>query len=604
MATKFKNNILLFFSLATIILVPTYLYKLNNRFFYIDDKVADYIPKLLDIARILKEGEFPLLSTNFMNGSIYAAEYAEGVFNPVVLLSALFFDSFNNLALGSCVLTICFLLIAFYGFYLLAIEIGIRKSWANIFGISVTLNCFFIYWYTSAWFNPVNGTSFLPYAIWSALVLKRNITTKTITFFTLSCYMVASAGWPPTLLILFGFLLLLLIDILVIQKDRIKFTLNLSIYSATALMCTIPVFPLFLSGEMFTRASNTANGSNFLVGSIQGLLMFAFPAFKDIMHIWGGYIKLPFNNYYTAWYALPLLTVLDFKAVKIWKKHTWILLLLTVVCGLAVLGPERIGSIRFPIRMLHYYHIFGLLLILSLAESYSLILTKKRILILLTLFGIQALFAFQINPENIKMILLYSSALLSLTFVTFHLLNKEDGMDIVAPLVLLGSIAVFVSIYRLDYHGRGADWNVPIIRSDYASLSTGAGYVLYNGGYLSSQEQHHEYRPSTVGLIWNDRTINGYSPLGNQFIREKFYIDDHGNISTCRMKRKGQEFFEIDPGTGLELLELMKVNRVISFKGQLGAGQWRRKNILSYFIIATSLITLGKYLGLIQILKL
>jgi hypothetical protein len=572
MTTRNKNLAITFFSLATIVLLPFCLYLQNNRFFYIDDKVADYIPKLLDIARILQSGEFPFLSTNLMNGGIYAAEFQEGIYNPVILLSALLLDSFNNLALGACVLTIFFLLVAFGGYYLLAVGFGIRRGWANIFALSVSLNCFLLYWYTSAWFNPVNGTAFLPYALWSSLILMRRVTLKTSFIFLLSCFMAVSAGWPSTLLVLAAFMVLMLGDILFIQKDRKKFIQNLLIYFGTALVCTIPVLPLLLSNGMFTRASVTQNLSNFLTGSLQGLVMFSFPAFKDFMHTWAGYKKLPFNTYYAAWYALPLLGFLDFKKINIWKKHIWLLLSLTITFGIATLGPEHMGPLRFPIRMLQYYHIFGILLILLLSETCGFSLTRQRLVLSLSFFAFQAILALQVNPENLNTISFYFAALVVLTIVTFFILKRKEGLEVSTPWVLIGTIALLVSIYAADYHGRGVDWNVPAVRSEYSSLGYAeGGYLLFNGGYLGSQKKHREFRPATTGLIWNDKIVNGYSPLGNKFFRQKISISDHGNITSWKMTRKGMEFFEVDPVTGLELLELMKVSRIISFKGKWGA---------------------------------
>ncbi len=110
------------------------------------------------------------------------------------------------------------------------------------------------------------------------------------------------------------------------------------------------------------------------------------------------------------------------------------------------------------------------------------------------------------------------------------------------------------------------------MRSEYSSLGkAGTGYVMFNGAYLNTQQEHQEFRPATTGLIWNDKIINGYSPLGNKLLRKKIVISDQGNIMSWMMKNKGREFFEVDETTGLELVELMKVNRIISLKGKWGA---------------------------------
>ena len=565
-----KAEILItFLSLLVIVIFPLYLYTLNDGFFYIDDKVADYIPKLLDIAQIIKGGEYPVITTNLLNGSVYSAEFQQGIFNPVILLSALLLDLFDNLALGACILTLLYLLIAFIGYFLLAVELGIAKLWANIYAISVVLNCYFIYWCASAWFNPVPAIAFFPYALWASLKLSKNINVKTSIGFLLACYLVVSSGWPLTIMVLVLFLLLMMLDIFFIKKNKKIFLYNIFIYIGIGLICSIPVLPLLLSYDMFTRVSTYGNSSNFLGGSLRGLLLFSFPHLKDFMHTWAGYQKLSFNTYYAAWYALPLLIFINFKSINIKKCYIWIFLILTGVFGIATLGPETLGPFRFPIRMLQYFHIFGLLLIALLVQLYGTVLTNKRKLLTLLIFVLQAILALQVNPEDHIKIIIYLIVLVVFTLVLFNRLKRQSGDDSVAIWTWLGTILLFFGIYSSDYNGRGADWHIPKVRSQYSSLNSGSGYVLFHGGYLNSEREHNEYRPATTGLIWNDKSINGYTPLGNKYFKKKIIITDHGNLSAERFASKGKELFEVDKITGLELLELMKVDKIISWKGEL-----------------------------------
>ena len=607
LATKRADNLITILSLLVIVLLPLYIYVLNNRFFYIDDKVADYIPKMLDIARILKGGEYPFLTTNLLNGSVYSAEFQQGIFNPVILLSALLLDFFDNLALGACILSLLYFLIAFRGYFLLAVELGVTKAWANIYALSVVLNCYFIYWCASAWFNPVPAIAFFPYALWASLKLSKNINVKTSIEFMFSCYLVVSSGWPTTLVVLAIFLLLMLLDMFFIKKNKKLLIYNLLIYIGTGLICSLPVLPLFLSYDMFSRGSTSGNLSNFLGGSLRGLLMFSFPYLKDFMHTWAGYKKLSFSTYYAAWYALPLLIFIDFKSILINKNYIWILLALTGIFGIATLGPETLGPFRFPIRMLQYFHIFGLLLVLLLVQLYGTVIDKKRKVLTISLFVTQSILALQVNPEDYVKIIFYLILLIVLTFIIFNYLNRQEKNQITAIWCLLGTILLIFCIYSDDYYGRGADWNVPKFRSQYSSLNSGNGYVLFHGGYLNSESEHNEYRPATTGLIWHDKSINGYTPLGNKFFRKKIIITDHGNISAGRFKNKGKEFFEVDKITGLELLELMKVDKIISWKGELE--DYIRKNASNKWVARERRITVefnhspSTYPGLISWLE-
>ena len=44
----------------------------NHRYFFIDDRMSETVPKLLDMGRLVRAGEAPWLTTSFFNGSGHA----------------------------------------------------------------------------------------------------------------------------------------------------------------------------------------------------------------------------------------------------------------------------------------------------------------------------------------------------------------------------------------------------------------------------------------------------------------------------------------------------------------------------------------------------
>lgn len=573
-------------AVLSVIGIPLYLYLQNRYFFFIDDKVDEYIPKLLDIARIIKSGDFPFLTTGFMNGSVYAAEFQEGIFNPIILASSLFLDSFDNLALGACWLAIFYSMISFAGFLQLAKKFGVTLCWSVVYALSMVFNCFVVYWYMTAWFNPIQGMAFLPYTLNFALAMGRKITLGRTVMFAVSAFLTVSAGWPMTILIMCLFLVFTLIDCLFFKKNTCCFCKMIGIYFGTALLCSVPVLPLVMSSEMFTRMSGLWNKANFLVGSLRGLLMFSFPYFRDFMHTWDGYAKLPFSNYYAAWYLLPLLVFMKYERISLKKSYLWLLATMTVFSGFATLGPEQLGSIRFPIRMLQYYHMFGTLFILLLVQKSGLICTKLRLWLLFVLIITQSALAWQTTPGKVDAIFGYAIIVTMLSALVYRILTCKGKVTYSAPFVLVGTLVLLLMLYRGNHYGRGYSRNIPVDRSSCTSLAEYGDYILFNGVGIDRQKKFMEFRPTTTGLLCEERQINGYSPLGNKRLRSRIPIDDHGYIDTSRMPGKGKELFAIDRETGKELLELMRVEKIISlnrgrekhFFGRLGGSNWENSS--------------------------
>ena len=158
-----KRNSLLFLllSILTPLLFSLYIYTINPRFYFIDDKVSEAIPKFYDMGRILRQGEFPSLTTHIVNGSAYALEYQYGVFNPVQILTCYLLPSFTNHELGAWFLAAVYLMLTGAGGFILGKNMGLNNIRALLLSTLISLNYNGLYWNASAWHDALMGSTWV-----------------------------------------------------------------------------------------------------------------------------------------------------------------------------------------------------------------------------------------------------------------------------------------------------------------------------------------------------------------------------------------------------------------------------------------------------------
>lgn len=556
-----------FLSLLTPFLFSLFILLRRSRYFFVDDKISDAIPKAFDIGRILRQGEIPWLSTNIMNGGAYAIEYQYAVFNPVRLLIDFTLPSFDNYAVAAWFVAVVYLVLVGGAGFILGRNLGLRNSEALTLSTVIALGFYSIYWNASSWLVTFAGFCWLVYgfAFLAGIAHGDKVRLNLIALF-LTYYLCLTAGRPAAVVALAVASIIVLIHLFFIRKNYSRGYALLAVGIAASLCASPALLPLFSVTEIGTRSASISNHYNFLVAPLDGLIAFSDPTYYAFFKDWGGYRLQKAPSFYTAWFLLPLLCIIDFSLQKLKESGAWLWLALTLIFAIAAMGPEHSGFMRFPLRYVPYFQLCLTVLLLFSLKVCGFKITRGRIWLLSLLLLFQCIHSMQSNPSGAGITLLTTLAIAGLSATLLYRLKMRLDLGI---FLYLSSLIILVVLFLIHKDGRGRDRGFP----DNASLTAPLGkekgnYTLYYGGYVNSNAKpnpHLEYRIASTGMLAGDRTINGYTPVGHKGFRSILKIDDHGNF---RHKSKiAKNLFLQDTHTGLTHAELMRVDRIIARTG-------------------------------------
>lgn len=416
-------------SMSIVGLVLSLLFLRNHRYFYIDDRQADGVGKLVELGRILLSGEWPWLSTNVVNSGGYVVEYQNGVFNPANLALGVVMSRLDDAALASFVQILAHTLLLAGAAAWLGRLLGLRPGWTVAFAVSIGLQPYTIYW-LAGWYQVVTAFSWFVLAAAAAFALHLRPRRRygwTLLVATYCCY---TSGWPLALPVLSLVVLALAVARFVTRQPARLTWWFIAWHAGGVLASLVALYPLLLSLQLATRTSAVGNASNFLVVPLEGLVHFADPTYWPWFNSFGGYGLQRYPHLYVAWFVLPVLIFwrrghLDQRTRALWI--TSLLLLATTVLG--TLGPEQMLVFRFPLRFAQYSGFFLLVVTALLAAHGRPTFTRRRFWVLLAVCGVLLLTSLQSDPAGLRRILLLGLVTMALCAATWWMGLRTQGMS-------------------------------------------------------------------------------------------------------------------------------------------------------------------------------
>jgi hypothetical protein len=565
----------------------------NHRYFFTDDRLSETIPKAMDIGRHVLAGEWPWLTTGIVNGSGYAVEYLNGVFNPLNVALYALVSHLGDAAIAGFVYVLGHFLLLTASAAWLGRTIGLSTAWSVAFAVSIGFQQYTVVWNATAWSHGVVGFAWVVLAIAAAAAYQRTPRRRYGWLLLFAVFGTLTTGWPLAVFMVGAF-----VAVLLVARWRAggphRATVWLGAFAlGGAAASLVAIYPLLTAFQVASRSSTTENVDNFNVTPLEGLLQFADPGYYGFFTNWGGYALQKLPHFYVAWFALPVLVFVVRRTVPGPLRpllHTTVVLL--ALSALAALGPEHISVFRFPTRFIQYSGFFLLLLVALLVAHGGFAFSRRRLQVLLGLVALLAVNALQADPVGWKRILAAAAALAALcAAVWWH--GRPDllrGHRLPAHLnrwpavvVVLGTVGVLAALAVHHPTGRARDHGFPHDLTTLRPVS-GADYTLFYGSYLpdgwTDQGVYQEYHPATSGLMVGDKQVNGYSSLGNRYLRSFLPIDDQGNFEPGA----AAAFTGSDPATGRPWLELLRVDRIVARHGAwddelrrlLDTGVWQR----------------------------
>ncbi|KAA5827197.1 GtrA family protein [Saccharopolyspora hirsuta] len=315
----------------------------NPSFYFWDDSAAQFLPMWHRLGERLLAGDWPLaLDLDSWMGGNLAAEALFGIWNPVHLLDFLLVVWIGDLAIAAAVVKTQFLVILGVGTFLLCRSYGATRGIASALGAALPVSGFVLYFQAGSWAGGLMGLAWVPWAWWAL-----RGTDRVPAFVAwLLCFLCVSAGDPYSVLAL----CLVFVGLLVEGgRSRVRLVL---LGVAVAAVLPLVYGPVLSASEVGWRSGYAFFNIGQLVPGIGDLLNASLPSFLPQIPTFGTF-RMSVPGTYFAWFAVPLLAWLDWRAVR-WRSCA------VVLAGcyfLLCLGPSNLWLFRWPLRNVVVLHL-------------------------------------------------------------------------------------------------------------------------------------------------------------------------------------------------------------------------------------------------------
>ncbi|NQV82797.1 MAG: hypothetical protein HQ494_03155 [Rhodospirillales bacterium] len=545
----------------------------NPLFYFQDDFQIQFMPMFGEIARLLKSGEFPLLTDRIWHGGAILAEYQFAVFNPVSLGAYLVVDEVDQLHHGATLFVLIHISILAGGLNMLARDLGADPLASLMAAVVGGTSSWLIYWGSSDWVPALVGSTWLPWALWGLLRAYRD--ARWVPPAALLSYMVLVGGWPYANVALIAALAVTLPILFYIE---VQFTacFRIALAFGSALLLAAPaVFPLIAILGESVRAQDLLLWRTSLDGMVMAL---GFPFFPDLWRIWDGSYQVVVSPpiYYLSWFVpLVLVNALGQRSMYPASTKKIILWSITAVFAILCLSPA-LWHFRYAFRFLPYYH-FALALLVAIfvtEQRQSKNETSWRVWPTGIALLVPFLIAIANGPElwRIQVEMALAIAVAALIVMWF----QRRGIISWPVLLVASHVLLFVALTAITPSNKlVSNWRPPLARAEFdlQQANDARTFALYPplaqteflfGGMTQLPGNYWAtIAPGNTALYRRTQTVNGYTPILQRGFVENFCLGLRG--TTC--SEGPSKVLAVDPQTNLSYLDMTGVDRVVAIRG-------------------------------------
>ncbi len=447
--------------MLAVVAVAAMLPLIRNHIFYLwDDTAGAGLPNWLQMAQSISGGQIPLLQLDMWRGGNFAGEGVGGVWNPAILLAAMFTYSIDNMAIAIALAKTGFLLVMAGGLYLLARNYKVRPTLAATLGVMVPLSGYSFFVDTSTWLNALILTAFTPWVWWAARRALHN--GGSFIWVVVAGYLACSLGNPYGLLST-GFVLLgVLVEAWVNGKrNRV---IGVVLAGVAILLLNVLIYlPLLSTSSVGYRANSTTYNDEFLSPSITDLLLASTPSAQPFVRTFGlQFMTVP--GMYLAFFVLPLLPWLRWRTMRDWRPLAG-LLVFGGVYLLLLLGPSQVWMFRWPMRLIDFLWIAVALLFVVLAnKGLHRDRIRQRSIMSAVIIAVGFYLAWSDLPQNVRRHFIGALVVLVLVYlvVRFNVISKAGY-----AVLMVGTLLVFgMQVYWFPAFNNVINYQFPNSRAE------------------------------------------------------------------------------------------------------------------------------------------
>lgn len=560
-----QKPLFLLLSLLCIFAVLFWIFAINHRFYFADDREAQYFPYGLIIRDSLLKGEFPFLTTRTFYGGALWIDWQYGLLNPVALLMN-FLITPQHLELSGFLFALVSCVLLAGGTYSLARAYEFPPAWSALFALLMAVNVDILYYDARDWHPGITSLAWFAFT-WAALrrllAAERDVMWH-VVIAALLMYMMVSAGWPHTD-IAFALLGCALLAAELIKKDGRAARLVQA--GVLGFLLCLPVIVPVLAAFPWT-GRDVIPKTAFLTPSLLDLLNFSTPIWEPLMISGDPNEHSAVPLFFVAWFAAPCLFLIDWT-----KKNPRDVLLPALLAGIfflfGVLGFGPKIMLRYPFRWAPYMDLFGLIALFQFVRqeaAFSFSFRKIALAFASLLLPSVAAFA---NGREISTVTVMDAALPIAFLGIFITCQKRRRLQDLPGFWAATSLVLFL----LVYFAWPTDVNTLEWGKRDVTPATSPGDARAVNYLLTTTTQptippelrnEREYLTAALGAYYNVNTFNGYSSMGQKgFTR----LMDCQNFSFIICTFQPGRLFRKEPETQAAYLDLFKIDRIVVDKG-------------------------------------
>lgn len=533
-------------------------------FFYVGDNVESFIPVWHEVGAALRQGSWLVFDPTAWTGGNLVGEAAYGVFNPVTLANAVLVSFFDDLSLAAFTVMVEFLAILAVGTFLLAREYGAGRVPAVLVATAVPFSGFTLWYEASGWPAGLMAFTWVTHFWWSARRHARGRVIPLVPF--LFGFLAMTTGNPYAAL---GLVVVLgAIGVELLLQRRFTRLAHVTLMGACVGLVALLVFLPLLGTRSVSARQQLADIANdtFLVPDLGDLAAASSPTYLPSITNWNGALLEQLPSTYLAWFVLPLLPWLRWRAL--WIRAGGLISLGVVGSAylLATLGPSNLWLFRWPVRLIEYLYLaVAVLFAVALSAGLATDRVRGRALASGAIVFLGGYLAWAVQPGQYR-VHAAGVVLVAVLVAVAVLAGLRRGMAALGAVVVVGTAGILTlqtSVFPPVPDGQTPHYP-PYDLSDMAAGTAGfEGTVLQLArleGVTTGQKRDGELLFGNLPRATGVESVVSYSGIGFLEFNERLCIDYRG--VTCP-EAFDRLFSPTGEGVPVPLIDALRVSTLV-----------------------------------------
>jgi len=527
----------------------------DHRYFFRGDTQTAYSGWWYELGNQVLHGRIPLLNPAAWESGNYVAEGQWGLFSPLTILIGVGVRLAPNVVAFVTLLKLALIVVGALGTYLLLRSYRVVPAAAYVGGVLVGLSGQSVIVDWPAWVNGQMATVLLPWAWWFTRRAMRGRNPMPALFV---CYLIVSIGYVYAALYLAIVIVACLVDGAV-ARDRAAIVRALGIGAFSALV----VVTVYLPG---IRTAPVTVRSDWAISSVGAYTV-------DVSQIFTSMLPTT-NEFYLLW-CLPLVLWIDPARARIVLRELRGALVGTLIVLAWVLGPAKVGPLRWPGRVQPALMVVLVVLLVVLVSRSIRIPGRLRVMASLAWLLAATWVVMSRDWESRGTTLIGTAVVAASIVVVAWSLRRRNAVAALA--IGACTLAVFVTQHAVTPDTVALDRHSPARADGYrVQLPAARGDVMVIGDYgAQSVTRPGLAKELLVGSTWyrNPATVqNGYSTIRFRAFVARFCRRYNG--VTCPGALKAVLAHEAT--TGRPWVDLLSISTLVMYRPDFKAASLDR----------------------------